>query len=158
MIHKRYALALAIAILALAILACGETTTGKVVATTEPGKPTATVGVAVYRVGDVVQVKDHTITLNGAEIRGGELIANFTIENKSDKDLNISSMIDFSAKNADGEKLNLAMCDDAAIDGKILPGDKSKGNACWKTSTTASVKIYYSPSLFGSGAIVWELK
>jgi hypothetical protein len=158
MTRRTYLPILAVTILALAVLACGESTTGTLVATTKPGEPTPTVGTTIYKIGDVVQVKDHTITLNSADVKGGNLVANFTIENKSDKDLNISSMIGFNAKNADGEKLDYAMCDSSPIDGKILPADKTKGNVCWKAATKAGVKIYYEATMFSSGAIVWELK
>jgi hypothetical protein len=64
----------------------------------------------------------------------------------------------FSAKDADGNKLDFGICDGSQIDGKVLAGDKLKGNACWDgVKAGAKVKIYYEASILGSGAIVWEV-
>jgi Domain of unknown function (DUF4352) len=114
-----------------------------------------------HKVGDVIQVGDNTIVLNNAKLQGGKLSANFTIENKGTKDLAVSSLVNFSAKDSEGTKLEREIfhCGTAGavLDGKVLPGDKLKGNICWKGATTDTVKIYYEAALFGSGTVVWEI-
>ena len=107
----------------------------------------------------VITVQDHTITLNEVTIEGDRLQANFTIENKHDTDdLAISSLMDFSARNADGTNLDHAMLDcNPDMGGKVLPGDLLRGNVCWTGATSDTVKIYYEASLFGEGAVVWEI-
>jgi len=113
----------------------------------------------VYKVGDLVQVGEHTIRLNSIEYRGEMLVANFLIENHGDADVNVSSMLSFSAKRDDGTKLDQAIfdCDAAGLDGNILPGDRLRGSICWSgASPEDGIKVYYEASLFGRGAVVWE--
>jgi hypothetical protein len=157
---KQFYLLAAIVALVLAALACGTSNTGSAVSTAAPGAQAATSApaqVQTYNVGDVVAVQDHTITLNSATIQGGKLTANFTIENKGTADLDVSSMLSFSAKDNDGTKLE-ADYTCADLNGKILAGDKLKGNICWTVTTATPFKIYYDASMFGSGSIVWLVK
>ena len=45
------------------------------------------------------------------------------------------------------------------LDGKVLSGDRLRGNICWAGARTEDgIKIYYEADLFGEGAIVWEIK
>jgi len=115
--------------------------------------------VEVFKVGDLVEVKDHTIRLNSIEYRGTTLAANFSVENHGDSDLSISSMMSFSAKKEDGTKLETEIfdCDTSGLDGSVLPGDRLRGSICWSAANPDDgIKIYYEASLFGEGAIVWE--
>jgi hypothetical protein len=144
----------AVCLLIVVALACGDSNAGSKVGTAAPGAPAAA---QIYAVGDVVQVKDHTITLNSAALTGDVLKANFTIENKGTSDLAISSMMSFSAKNSDGTKLDLEFGCGASMDGKVLPGDKLRGDICWK-GAAKPVKMYYTANFLSSGAVVWEVK
>jgi len=151
---------IALVVLILVTLACGSSNSGQKVGeatTTSPNSAPAQV--TTYKVGDVVQVGDGTIVLNSAVLQGGKLQANFTIENKGATDMNVSSMLSFTAKDSDGTKLesNFMDCGSSSLDGKILPNDKLKGDVCWQGAKTNSVKIYYEAELFGSGAVVWEI-
>jgi len=113
---------------------------------------------STYSVGDVVAVEDQTIVLNSFSINGNKLQANFTIENMGDKDLNISSLLSFSARDSEGTELEIdIMSCGGKLDGGILPGDKMKGDICWDGMATDSAKIYYEANLFSSGAVVWEV-
>lgn len=145
-------------VLVLATLACGSDNTGTKVEEKEEAATSAP-KTEMYGVGDVVQVKDHTIVLNEVTLRGKQLKANFTIENKGDDDLTVSSMLSFSAKDAEGTKLEQEIfdCSSSSLDGKLLAGDKLKGDICWKGLSTESARIYYEASLLGSGAVVWEI-
>ena len=178
---------LALAVFIIATLACASTSnTGTQIGTTEDTpaapppeataapaqatavppkataapKPTAVPTqprVQIYKVGDIVQVQDHTIVLNSAKFQNNILKANFTIENKGAQDVLVSSMMSFSAKDTDGVKLEQSIFDcGTSLDGKVLPGDKLKGDICWK-ATTSPIKIYYEANLFGSGAVVWQV-
>jgi len=157
---KTYQAALiAVMVLALAALACGGSNTGEKVDEQEPA-PTATVGVETYAVGDVVKVQDHTIVLNEASIQNNMLQANFTVENTGTDELAVSSLMSFEAKLDDGTKLEQEIfdCPSSGLDGSVLSGDKLKGWICWSGATSTPVKIYYRPSMLGSGAIVWEIE
>ncbi len=122
---------------------------------TQAPQPTPTL--ALFQVGDLVQVKNHTIRLNSVKYRNGMLIANFSVENKGDSDLNISSL-SFSAKKEDGTKLQEEIfdCDGSGLGGQVLPGDRLRGYICWSGAAPEDgIKIYYEASLFGRGAVVW---
>lgn len=152
-------------LLALAMLfvvsqgCCGSgSNVGEKVGTKAPQGPAATPKVETYKAGDIVQVKNHSIALNEAKVQGGTLIANFTVENQGPDEITVSSLASFSARDEEGSKLNFSLCEGSQLDGKVLAGDKLRGNLCWSgVKGTKGVKIYYEPTLFGSGAIVWEL-
>ncbi len=115
--------------------------------------------VEIFQVGDLVEIKDHTIRLNSLEYQGSIMVANFTVENHGDSDLGASSMLSFSAKKEDGTKLEQEIfdCGTSGLDGSVLPGDRLRGNICWSgANPDDGIKIYYEASLFGEGAIVWQ--
>ncbi len=150
---------LAIAALVLAILACGSDNAGTKVDESSESSPAEPPKVQTYAVGDVVQVKDQTITMNSAEFQGNTLVANFTIANSGSDDMTVSTMLMFNARDNEGSKLEEDIFDcNPSLGGTVLPGDKIKGNVCYTgVSNASSVKIYYEASLFGSGAVVWEI-
>jgi hypothetical protein len=148
-------LLVAIGLLAAVALACGDSNTGSKVGTA--AAPAATAKAQIYAVGDVVQVQDHTITLNSATLTDSALKANFTIENKGTKDVAVSSIMSFSARNSEGTKLDQEYGCGASMDGKVMPGDKLKGDICWN-GAVKPIKIYYEANFLSSGAVVWEVK
>jgi hypothetical protein len=151
------AVLLVVVVFAMAALACGSDNTGEKVDEAPPAATEAPPKVETYNAGDVIQVKDHTIVLNSTEFAGNLLKANFTVENKGSEDLNLSSMLHFTAKDDEGSKLEQEIFEcDPLLDGSTLPGDKTKGYVCWKTTGNAPYKVYYEASLFGSGAVVWQ--
>lgn len=148
------------AVLALAAMACvcssTPTTPPEKIgeATTAPSVPVVT----IYKVGEIIQIGSSTITLNSATFNGAILDTNFTIENNGTEEMAISSIISFSAKDDSGTKLEEEIFDcGSSIGGSILPGDKTKGSVCWKGFTSDTVKIYYTPDLFSSQTVVWEV-
>jgi|SRR5579859_428588 len=151
---------LAVFAIAAAGLACGSVNSGTVVGTSAPNSTAVPVVLATNKVGDVVQIQDQTITLNSVQNQGGILKANFTIVNKGSSDLPVSSIISFDAKDNDGTKLELSMfnCGSGSLDGKILAGDKLKGDICWSSTKLTPFKIYYTANFLSSGAVVWEVK
>lgn len=159
----RYPL-IALMCLILAILACnGEETSGKKVGedagTSEEAAPSATKPAQeIFVVGDVIAVQDHSITLNSAKIKGGVLTAIFTVENQGDEEIVVSSLLSFNARNDDGTQLDTSIfdCEGGGLDGTVLAGDKLKGSICWKDADPPC-RIYYEASLFGKGAVVWEV-
>jgi hypothetical protein len=152
-------IAIAILMLVLAILACGGETTGTAVSTnTPPPEAQEPVTPDRYGVGDVIQVENHTISLNSVEWVGNMLKVNFTIENKGSDEITISSFLLFSARNFEGEKLDQEIFDcSPGLDGSVLAGDRLRGNICYKGADATPIRIYYEATLFGRGAIVWEV-
>jgi len=156
--NKSIFIGLAVSALFIATLACGSSNAGVQVGTSSPAT-SAPVQIQIYRAGEVIQINTQTIVMNSAQINGGELQANFTVENKGTKDITVSSMLSFEAKGSDGTKLDqdIVNCPSGGLDGTIIAGDKLRGNLCWSGVTTNTVRIYYTPELFGSGATVWEV-
>jgi hypothetical protein len=144
-------------VLVVLTLACGGTTSGTKVATSEPGATELPPELETFGVGDVIAVQDHTIVLNSAEVKDDQVVASFTVENQGQNEMSVSSLLSFEARSNDGTKLGMAICDGSGLDGKVLAGDRLRGNICWKApEDTQGIKIYYQASLFGSGAVVWE--
>jgi len=150
---------IALTVLILATLACGSSSSGQKIGEVTQSTPnSAPAQVTTYKIGDLIQVGDGTIVLNSATIQNGILKANFTVENKGASDMNVSSMLSFSAKDNEGTKLEQEIFDcGTGLDGKVLPNDKLKGDICYKGVTSTPVKIYYEAELFSSGAVVWEI-
>ncbi len=172
----------AVTVLFLASLACGSSNDGTVITpsvpetqetssnqlepdqTPEAGEPTQTVdseqpGFEIFEVGDLIEIDDHTIRLNSVNYQGSILEANFTITNNGISDLNVSSLLSFSAKKDDGTVLEQEIfgCGTSGLDGSVLPGDKLRGDICWNgASPSDGIKIYYEADLFGQGAVVWN--
>jgi hypothetical protein len=108
------------------------------------------------KVGDIIKVGDHTITLNSATIANNLLKANFTVDNSSAEDVIVSSMMSFSAKGPDGTLLEQEIFDcGTSFDGTVISGDKLRGDICYKTGGASPIKIYYEDNVFSSGAVVW---
>ena len=131
----------------------------------EPGPPEeveqeqASPAFEVFEVGDLIEIDKHTVRLNSIAYQGNVVVANFTFENHDDSDLNVSSLMSFSAKREDGTLLDQEYfdCGSSALDGSVLPGDKLRGDICWSAaSPDDGIKIYYESSLFGQGAVVWN--
>jgi hypothetical protein len=154
----------AVLALVLASLACGSSSdnTGQKVGEVEAAAPvTAESSMAspsLYTIGDIIQLKDHTIVLNSVEFTGGILTANFTVENNSNTEMTVSSLLSFSARDDDGTKLEQEWMCSPGLDGSVLAGDKLRGNLCFKTTGIEPYKLYYEASLFGSGAVVWQVE
>jgi hypothetical protein len=119
--------------------------------------PDATLKIDVYRAGNVIQIQDHTIVLNSVEFTGGVLKANFSIENSGSTDLAVSSMISFGARKRDGSSLQQEYFNcGSSLDGSVLPGDRLRGDICWKGANPGDgVKLYYESNFLSSSAIVW---
>jgi hypothetical protein len=149
-------------LLLAASLACGSSNVGVQIGTQPPGDSGAAASAppqAIYHVGDVIQLSDHTILLESAQFVGGQLQATFAAQNTGSEDVNLGSLLTFDARLMDGTQLeqDLFDCPGGQFDGKVLQGDRLRGTVCWTGVTGDAAKIYYTPNLFGSGATVWEV-
>jgi len=156
---SKFGLLIGIVALIIVSLACGGSNTGEKVGESEGASVPVSPKVEVYKVGDIVQIKDHTIILNSASLQGSALRANFSIENMGAEEIAVSSIMSFDAKDSDGVTLEMDWfdCGASPLDGTVLTGDKLKGDICWSGATTNTVKIYYTTSFLSSGAVVWEI-
>ena len=114
---------------------------------------------SVYRLGDVVTLSGRIVTMNEVSTAGGKLKATFTIENTSNENTTASSIMEWTAKNNDGEKLSQDIfdCGSSSLDGTIVAHDKLKGSICYDIIGSPPYKLYYSPDIFSSTAHVWQV-
>jgi hypothetical protein len=109
-------------------------------------------------IGNEIALNGEKIILNSAEINNGFLKTNFTISNTGTEEINVSSMISFSARSADGVKLDQEIFDcGSGPDGSVQPGDLIRGEICWSNATSGT-RIYYSPGLLSSEYVVWIIE
>jgi hypothetical protein len=162
-ISRKFQVLLPIAVIMLVTIACGTSANtgqkvGEVETVTESAAAVeATPSKSVFTVGDIVGLNDHTIAVNSVEYTTGLVKVNLTVENTGTSDLTVSSIMSFSAKSDDGTKLESEIFDcGTSLDGSVLPGDKLRGDLCYKLAAPGLFKVYYESSLFSSGAVVWE--
>jgi hypothetical protein len=108
-------------------------------------------------IGTEVSLNGENIILNSAVINNGLLTANFTVRNTGTDELNVSSLISFSARAADGTKLEQEIFDcGTGPDGSVQPGDLIRGDICWSNASSGT-KIYYQSNLLSSQYVIWVI-
>ena len=113
----------------------------------------------VYHIGDTVQTAEGSITFNSGQVIGNQLNIDLTISNTTSEDITISSIMQFTAKNNDGSKLeqDYFNCTISAIDGTIVPGDKTKGGICYTGLTGGPYRIYYQQGFWNATTYIFEI-
>ena len=97
------------------------------------------------------------VTLLESEISNGRLTATFRIENISTQDKTLSTLMDWSAKDGEGEKLDVDWLN-STLDGKLIPGDFMKGKIIFKGVKTMPVHIQFNPDLWGGTTLHFYIK
>jgi len=124
-----------------------------------------------YKIGDVIEIKDITLTINSVSQSEGSkfnepddgnifFIVNLTIENKGDKPFNSSSMLHMGLIDAEGYEYNNVINTDAKgkVDGEIGPGRKLRGEVTFEVPKEATgLEFVYEPNVFGNGQYVIQL-
>ncbi|MFL5734344.1 MAG: DUF4352 domain-containing protein [Chloroflexia bacterium] len=79
------------------------------------------------------------------------LVVDVTIENAGDKEAAISSLLMESLKDGSGQKYTVTIGADAkaSADGKIAPGDKSRGETSFEVPLTATGLVFIFDPVFG---------
>jgi hypothetical protein len=148
---------IAFGLLALAVLMCnGEEEAEKVgeVGEAETSEE-ATAAPSFFKVGDVVKKGDHQVTLNECNLSGGLLTCILTVENVGEESFTVSSLMEFDARDGEGQKLEMEWDCSPGLDGEVAPGDKLKGKVCF-SGASLPAKLYYEAGLF-TDAIVFEI-
>lgn len=109
-------------------------------ATTSTQKSESKPKTQTFKIGDVVQLKDYKVTVNkvrtgngaeGMEPEQGKqyFYVDCTIENTSDKEKDISSVLMFKVQDSDGRSCDQSIPGDqnGQLDGKVSPGQKLSG-------------------------------
>jgi len=114
-----------------------------------------TIAVETKGIGTEVVLNGETIILNSAVINNGLLSANFTVKNTGTEELNVSSLVSFSARAADGTKLDQEIFNcGTGPDGSVQPADLIRGDICWSNASSGT-KIYYQSGFLSSQYVIW---
>lgn len=127
-----------------------------------------------FTVGDTVEFKDVKVTLNSIKENTGSqfnkptdgnvfLLVDFTIENNSSEELNVSSMMCFEAYQ-DGYSTSMSLSaliekEGAQLDGTVAPGKKMQGTIGYEVPATYSeFEISYTPDVWSSDKFTFVYK
>ena len=107
---------------------------------------------------NTINTGESIITLVDAQFQGNVLVATFLAENISNHNISYSQF-DFSAKDSEYEILDTEWfnCPGSTFNGTITPGDKLKGNVCFKNAVNRPIKITYKPNLFLNNIYIFEV-
>jgi hypothetical protein len=143
-------------------------------APTDTPVPTETPKLQTYKIGDVIQVGDLTLVVNGISFpepkeffepeEGKKFVAvDVTFENKGDKSASLFAMMQMSLKDDAGRDYSQDMsadisADSSAPNGEIVPGEKKRGLIGYQVPDDAKgFQFVFDASLFKTGKIFVDL-
>lgn len=177
---------LALAVLLLASLACGSSTSPTLVATSAPPvdsgsqpqeQPTqalAPVTQQNYKVGDVVSIGDHVLVVLGWENvqpsdfskpdAGKKFVAvELLLVNNSQSAMSVSTLLQMSMKDDTGQKYDVdfmasTAIGGASVDGELAPGEKVRGKVGFQVAENATgLQFVFDASVWGTGKVFVDL-
>lgn len=123
-----------------------------------------------YNIGDVIAIGSTTITVNEITYPAGDqfnkpkagykfLVVDLTIENKSDKAVNISTMLQMALKDTTGQKYDVDFMANLASggsspDGEISPGEKLRGQVGFQIPENATGLVFvFDAEIWGTSKV-----
>lgn len=102
----------------------------------------------VYAVGETAEQGGIKITLNSYKLAEDQVLTmNFTVENSSEREFNVSTRFTMEGRSAEGTKLLFTMCPANELGGRIAIGEKVTGDVCLaNTKTLEGVTVVYDPT------------
>lgn len=162
---KKWFIILASVIMCMGLIACGDSTDKNDEKKEDKNK--------TYAIGDTVELKTQKFTVNGIRTLDQDksgyqkpedgkefLLVSCTIENTSDKDINVSSMLLFKVVDKEGLECKQAIFTDAEgnLDGTVLPGKKIKGEYVVQAPKGATdLELQYTSDAIGGENVVVKL-
>ena len=112
----------------------------------------------IYAVGETAEHEGIKITLNSYKVVEDDILTmNFTVENNSEREFNVSTRFTMEGRDAAGTKLIFTMCPANELGGRIPIGGKIVGDVCLAgTKTLEGVQIVYDPTAQQAYKISWE--
>ncbi|MCB0196672.1 MAG: DUF4352 domain-containing protein [Anaerolineae bacterium] len=121
-----------------------------------------------FNIGDIVEIGDFTITVNGVSSPTGNdfskpnegnkfLVVDVTVENKTTEPAAISSMLQMSLKDPSGQSYDVDIFASSASggstpDGKLAPGEKIRGQVGYQVpADLADLVFVFDADVFGAG-------
>lgn len=136
-------------------------------AQSEAAAPTERTKKDVYALGETAEADGVKITVNSErdtdqaddtfntadKLEEGKTYAiiDATIENGTDEELNVSSVLNFELKDGEGRKADyeLPIGSNGQLDGKIAPGDKLAGEMIYTVPRNGELIFSYTPKIGG---------
>lgn len=160
-----------LALTALFVLACGsasDVTNSSSVAT---GTVAAPKPQAHFKVGDQVKVgTTWLITVNSAKTNTGDdfsqpkqgniyVVVDVTMKNLSSQEQDVSSLGQFTFKDATGQQYNETITDiGQAPDGKVAAGDLLRGQLVYEVPTAQhQFTLAFANDILSSGQTIWDI-
>ncbi|HUV46819.1 MAG TPA: DUF4352 domain-containing protein [Candidatus Bathyarchaeia archaeon] len=125
--------------------------------------------VTIFKIGEEIDAGDYFITVKGARKSSGTivpkagntyLLVDVLVENKTDEEKAVSSMLSSSVKDEEGVKYTITIGADnkGSLDGKLLPNDKLRGEVTFEVPKEATgFKYYFETGVFGGETVVVDL-
>lgn len=124
-----------------------------------------------FKVGDQVKVgSTYIVTINSVARNSGNdidqpkagdnyLVVDVTVKNVSSQEQDLSSILQFTLKDASGQKYDETFISNAtAPDGKIEPGDQVRGQLPYEVPTAQKTfTLAFESDITSSGETIWDL-
>lgn len=125
-----------------------------------------------FKAGDQVKVGDtYIVTVNSVKTSKGDdilqpkagnvyLIVDVTVKNVSSKEQDLSSLLQFTLKDATGQKYDETIVTNATPpDGKIEAGDQLRGQLAYEVpEAQKSFTLAFEADIISGGQTIWDLK
>lgn len=160
-------------VLALVIMACGGSSANAGTSVGTNGNSTATGGNSNkhFKVGDQVKVGDtFIVTVNSFKTNPGDdifkpktgnkfVVVDVSLKNVGSDEQDISSLLQFTLKDATGQKYNETIISNVTPpDGKLAAGDIIKGQIAYEVAASQhDFTFAFEADIISSGQTVWDL-
>lgn len=114
-----------------------------------------------FAVGDLIEGKGYTFKINSVReqeptdfVKPNEgeklFVLDITLENKSDEEMAVSSLMSFQLKDSDGRSKDyiLNIEQDGQLDGSVLAGEKMSGEITYSVAADGDLYMYYTNEVF----------
>ncbi|HEU4784429.1 MAG TPA: DUF4352 domain-containing protein [Ktedonobacterales bacterium] len=162
-------------VLALVIMACGGSSANAGTNVGTNGNSTTTSGSSTsnkhFKVGDQVKVGDtFIVTVNSFKTNPGDdifkpktgnkfVVVDVSLKNVGSDEQDISSLLQFTLKDATGQKYNETIISNVTPpDGKLATGDIIKGQIAYEVAASQhDFTFAFEADIISSGQTVWDL-
>lgn len=156
-------------VLALVVMACGSSSANT--GTSVTGTNTVSNTSKHFKVGDQVKVGDiYIATINSFKTNPGDsfskpksgnqfVVVDVTLKNVSNKEQNVSSLLQFTLKDSTGQKYTETIISNVTPpDGKLAAGDIIKGQMAYEVpSAQHDFTFAFEADIISSGQTLWDL-
>src|SRR6266852_858736 len=168
---KRFVPFIALCIIVIALLACGESNNTGTASTLNSSKTNSSQPAKHFKVGDTVKVgTDWQVVVNSVKtddggqfssLKSGDtyLVVDISLTNLSSKEQNVSSALSFTLQDTTGQKYNESIDGNAGatLDGKVSAGSPLKGVIVYEVpSSVKSFVLNFAPDIVSSGQTTWD--